>query len=100
MTMTFTEKVAALKAKINDRLTKDSPKELLDFTKSVNEELESLQADYETLKAEKTEIQDMYVKSIKTSGSTEKPKEEEADKKPRTLEEIGAEIIKSDNGGK
>lgn len=98
--MTFNEKIAALKAKVNDRLNAESPKEQLDFAKLVNEELDSMQADYDSLKAEKTEIQDMYIKSIRTSGSAEKPKEEELEKKPRTLEEIGAEIIKQDNGGK
>ena len=78
--------------------TKDSPKEELDFIATANEDLDSLQKDYDGLKAEKSEIQEMYIKSIRTSGSTEKPRDEISEKAPRTLEEIGAEIIAKDGG--
>lgn len=96
--MEFLKRIQALKESMNNRLTKDSPKEQIDFIAKSNEELDSLQKDYEKLKAEKSEIQDMYIKAIRSAGSTEKPKEE-TPANPRTLEEIGAEII-AKSGGK
>ena len=96
--MNFNDRLKALKETLNNRLTKDSPKEELDFIAKANEDLDSLQKDYDGLKAEKSEIQEMYIKSIRTSGSTEKPKEDISGKAPRTLEEIGAEIIAKDGG--
>ena len=99
--MNFNERLKALKESLNNRLTKESPKEELDFIAKANEDLDSLQKDYDGLKAEKSEIQEMYIKSIRTSGSTEMPKEEISEQAPRTLEEIGAEIIKNrKDGGK
>lgn len=89
--MTFNEKIAALKAKMNDRMTKDTPKEELDFIADVNKELDSLQEMNTTLQKEKTDIQEMYIGAIRKTGSSEKPKEE-TEQKPRTLEEIGAEL--------
>lgn len=95
----FADKIKALKESFNNRLTKESPKEELDFIAKANEELDSLQQEYDTLKAEKTEIQEMYIGAIRSTGSTTKP-EEETPAAPRTLEEIGAEIIAKDGGKK
>ena len=97
--MTIKEQVAALKSKMNNRLTKESPKETIDFIAEVNKDLDSLQEKVETLEKEKAEIQEMYIGAVRSSGSKEAPKEEE-EKKPRTMEEIGAEIKAKEDGGK
>lgn len=95
----FNDMMSTLKAKINARMTKESPKEVLDFIAEVNKDLDDMQESYNILSVEKTEIQDMYIKSIRKQGSTELPKEE-TPATPRTLEEIGADIIAKENGGK
>lgn len=90
--MDFNSKLAAIKESLNNSLTAESPKETIDLIAKVNGDLDDLAKDYSTLKTEKTEIQDMYIKSIRTAGSTEKPQDEEPPA-PKTLEQIGQEII-------
>ena len=92
--MTIQDKIKALKESHHSKLTKDSTAEEIKADEDFAKALDDIEQDYNQVVKDKQEVTDLYIKASKGQGSATPPKEE--NKEPRSLEEIGKDILEQD----
>lgn len=91
---TFSELLQSIKTDIQATINADSSKEQIDKTNDICSNLDELAKTHEGTVTELHDIKDAYIKSIRQSGSSEKPKDETEPPQPRSLESIVADLQK------
>ena len=94
---TIKEKIESLKGKFDSSLTKDSTPEEIKEVEARKQELDAIEQEYEKIVKEKQEVTELYIQSQKNQGSKSLPEDEDKEKTPRSLEEIGQSIIDRDS---
>ena len=93
--MKFSEKINALKEKLNAKLTAESSPEQIEEINSLVAEVNALNEDYSNLEQEHAKTKDALVRMVVTQGNSDKPKEDESGgSNPRTIDEIIADKLK------
>jgi len=78
--MSFKEILDNLKNDIKSKINADTPKEQLDAYQKQNENLDSLEKEYDRVVSENVKYKDTIVNMVLTSGDGKKPTEEIEDK--------------------
>lgn len=89
---TFKEILESIKTDIQSTINADSSKEQIDKTNDICSNLDELAKTHEGTVTELHDIKDAYIKSIRSSGSSEKPAEPTDPQKPKSFEEIVADL--------
>lgn len=95
--MTFKEKIASLKAKLQAKITAESTPEQLEEINDLSSELDEVETNHNAVVTENAKLKDTIVRMVQTQGSSDTPREESGGSKPMTIDEVVAEIEK---GGK
>lgn len=92
---TINELIAKVKENLKATLTSNSSAEEIKRVDGFVSELDGIEQEANNIIKEKSDITDMYIKAVKNQGSTEQA-EDEKEAKPKSLEEIGTEVINKD----
>lgn len=93
--MNFKKQIEDLKNMALDFVNKESPKEDIEKVNKFNEGLDALSKEHEGKMTELADMKDAYIKAMKTTGSSEEPKDDLEPQKPKTFEDIAKEIIQN-----
>ena len=96
--MTFQEKVASLKAKIQAKIKPESTPEELEELNGMMTELDEVEKTHNDVVAENAKFKDAIVRMTLNTGNGDKPKDESGGSNPKTIEECVAEEL--EKGGK
>ena len=92
--MTIQEKIKALKESNHSKLTQDSTAEEIKADEDFAKALDEIEQEYNKVVKDKQEVTDLYIKASRGQGSNNPPDEDK--KEPRSLEEIGQDILEQD----
>ena len=96
--MTFKEKIASLKAKLQAKITAESTPEQLEEINGFSSELDEVETEHDTLVTENAKLKDTIVRMVSNQGDGKKPGNESGGSNPKTIEECVAEEL--EKGGK
>lgn len=86
----------AFKTDIQALVNKDSSAEDIEANSKLLAKIDEVEAEANKTIEDKQIITDKYLEAVRGVGSTEKPKDEPEANKPRSLEEITAEVLAQD----
>lgn len=96
--MTFQEKVASLKGKIQAKIKPESSPEELEELNGMIAELDEVEKTHNDVVAENAKFKDTIVRMALNTGNGKKPEDESGGSNPKTIEECVAEEL--EKGGK
>ncbi len=96
--MNFKEQIEALKDKVKGMITNDLSTEQVKAYGDLVEDIDKVGDAHQELVKEHSELKDLYIKSVKNYGTSDKPQNEN-DNKGKSFEEIMSEIGKESKKG-